>query len=95
MRNTHLEADRAMLFMRQDGQGGAPLGLKRNSGSLAGLTFASLGHGDSRARRRDQAPFTQLFVFSSPDVRRHGSVTGWRRGGVCGNDAPDEERRGQ
>lgn len=66
--------------MRQAGQGGAPPGLKRNSGSLAGLTFASLGHGDSRARRRDQAPFTQLFVFSSPDALRHGSVTGWGGG---------------
>lgn len=95
MRNTHLEADRATLFMRQAGQGGAPPGLKRYSGSLAGLTFASLGHGDSRARRRDQAPFTQLFVFSSPDARRHGSVTGRKGGGVCGNDAPDEGRRGQ
>lgn len=68
MRNTHLEGDRATLFMRQAGQGGATPGLKHDSGSLAGLTFASLGHGNSRTRRRrDQAPFTQLFVFSSQD----------------------------
>lgn len=66
VRNTHLAADRATLFMRQAGQGSA---LKHNSCSLARLTFASLGHGNSRAgRRRGQAPFTQLFVFSSQDA---------------------------
>lgn len=93
MRSTHLAADRATLFMRQAGQGGAAPGLKHNSCSLAGLTFASLGHGNSRARRgRDQAPFTQLFVFSSQHAGRHSSVTG--RGGICGSDAPDEEREG-
>lgn len=52
VRSTHLEADRARLRLRQAAQGGATPGLEHPCCSLAGLTFASLGHGNSRASRR-------------------------------------------
>lgn len=88
MRNTHLAADRATQFMRQAAQGSAAPGLKHNSRSLASLTFASLGHGNSRARRRGgQAPFTQIFVcfFSSLALRTPDDREGGRgRGGEGG-----------
>lgn len=89
VRNTHLAADRATQFMRQAAQGSAAPGLKHNSRSLASLTFASLGHGNSRARRRGgQAPFTQVFVwffFLELSGHRMTERGGERRGGEGGH----------
>lgn len=78
MRNTHLAADRARRFRRQAAQGSATPGPKHNSRSLAGLTFASLGHGNSRARRRRRQ---NLWVFSSQDNGRQGGGRGEEGGG--------------
>lgn len=77
---------------------------EHNSCSLAGLTFASLGHRNSRGKEGTRlCAFHITLCFYSRDDRLHESVTGGEGAGGEGggeregerSDAPSEERGGR